>query len=157
MADKRTYEQRKEYYRQWREKNKDKWNAYSRKDYETHKEERLEKNQEWRDNNPEFYEAWNKARVENGDHKCFWHKQGRRNHALINYGLTHEEFDALKPRLDNGPCEICGKVGKMMIDHNHTTNKFRGILCRHCNTMLGHAKDNVEVLKKAIEYLNHGV
>ena len=39
------------------------------------------------------------------------------------------------------------------IDHNHKTNKIRGILCGNCNMGLGHFKDNLDVLKNAIKYL----
>jgi len=40
------------------------------------------------------------------------------------------------------------------IDHNHQTGKFRGILCLNCNSMLGMAKDDANVLLKAIEYVS---
>ena len=54
-------------------------------------------------------------------------------------------------------CEICGrketakKVGKdttisLAADHDHTNNKFRGLLCRRCNRALGwydNYKDNI--------------
>lgn len=39
------------------------------------------------------------------------------------------------------------------IDHNHNTSEFRGVLCLQCNTLLGMAKDNKDILLKAIEYL----
>lgn len=39
------------------------------------------------------------------------------------------------------------------IDHNHTTEKVRGLLCSSCNLALGHAKEDKEVLKSMIEYL----
>lgn len=39
------------------------------------------------------------------------------------------------------------------VDHCHTTNDIRGLLCRHCNLLLGHAKDRVVVLQAAIRYL----
>lgn len=39
------------------------------------------------------------------------------------------------------------------VDHCHTTGKVRGILCHHCNLMLGNAKDNTFVLSNAIKYL----
>lgn len=33
-------------------------------------------------------------------------------------------------------------------------DKDAGLLCGNCNPMIGYAKDSVEVLGKAIEYLN---
>ena len=39
------------------------------------------------------------------------------------------------------------------IDHNHNTKEVRGILCLTCNTLLGMAKDNIQVLNKAVKYL----
>lgn len=38
-------------------------------------------------------------------------------------------------------------------DHNHKTEGFRGWLCHNCNSLLGHAGDNVEILERAIDYL----
>lgn len=34
-------------------------------------------------------------------------------------------------------CEICGSKNRLVQDHNHITNKNRGILCTSCNTKLG--------------------
>lgn len=56
-------------------------------------------------------------------------------------------------------CNICGKsteeAGKRLcIDHEHSTNKIRGVLCNHCNSGLGHFLDSTEFLEKAIHYLN---
>ena len=33
------------------------------------------------------------------------------------------------------------------------TNKIRGLLCSNCNRGLGHFKDNIDILKSAIKYL----
>jgi hypothetical protein len=55
-----------------------------------------------------------------------------------------------------GGCAICGKAESlraMPVDHDHTTNKFRGILCHWCNKGLGQFFDNPETLVKAAEYL----
>ena len=41
----------------------------------------------------------------------------------------------------------------MGIDHSHKNEKIRGILCNWCNTALGNFHDNIELLKKAILYL----
>lgn len=66
---------------------------------------------------------------------------------------------ALLLRRYTGCCEICGvkafashKVS-LSIDHDHHTNKVRGLLCHNCNLMLGHAKDNPLILELTIKYL----
>jgi len=56
----------------------------------------------------------------------------------------------------NNKCKICNtKFSKVTsnIDHCHTTNKVRGILCTACNMGLGLFKDNTENLTNAITYL----
>jgi hypothetical protein len=51
-------------------------------------------------------------------------------------------------------CEICGDdESPLQLDHNHKTRAFRGWLCQNCNTILGHAEDNIVILKLAIRYL----
>jgi len=52
---------------------------------------------------------------------------------------------------------ICGSQEKLVVDHNHNTNKVRGLLCNHCNRGLGHFRDNTETLLKAIDYLNNPI
>lgn len=57
-----------------------------------------------------------------------------------------------------GACLICkrslGAEGRTIaIDHDHVTNKIRGILCLQCNTGLGNFCDSVEILERAIWYL----
>ena len=37
---------------------------------------------------------------------------------------------------------------------DHETGRVRGLLCHHCNKALGGFKDSVEILTKAIKYLN---
>ena len=57
----------------------------------------------------------------------------------------------------NNKCAICGiefsDNNKAFVDHCHKTNRVRGLLCTRCNTLLGMAKDNIEILQKAITYL----
>ena len=53
----------------------------------------------------------------------------------------------------HGNCEICGQHTKLFVDHCHTTEKYRGLLCRACNLMLGYAKDNLNTLSAGIKYL----
>ena len=60
-------------------------------------------------------------------------------------------------------CEICGaKTGhkskngvecRLAIDHCHKTGKIRGLLCNRCNRGIGYLMDDIQLLKKAIKYL----
>ena len=49
---------------------------------------------------------------------------------------------------------IC-KVSKdvLHIDHCHSSGKVRGLLCLKCNAFIGLAKENINTLVSAIEYL----
>lgn len=53
-------------------------------------------------------------------------------------------------------CQICSKeVGNAIcLDHDHTTGAFRGFLCSGCNSVVGHCGENLEILKRVIEYLS---
>lgn len=53
----------------------------------------------------------------------------------------------------NNQCAICQKQKQLHIDHNHETNDVRGLLCGSCNRGLGMFDDDVDVLKRAIGYL----
>jgi hypothetical protein len=62
----------------------------------------------------------------------------------------------------NDTCAICkqpetvkqqGKQRRLSIDHDHTTNQVRDLLCSNCNTMLGFFDDNPELLEAAAAYL----
>jgi Recombination endonuclease VII len=72
------------------------------------------------------------------------------------YGLSEEQFLSLCAK-HNQRCAICNvpftNSRHRHIDHNHKTNKVRGILCRSCNHMLGNAHDDPQILKKAAAYL----
>lgn len=52
-------------------------------------------------------------------------------------------------------CAICHQLStkNLCVDHNHSTNILRGLLCTSCNLMLGCAQDNILILSNAIEYL----
>ena len=40
------------------------------------------------------------------------------------------------------------------VDHNHNTGVVRGLLCFHCNLILGHAKDESARLRAAADYID---
>lgn len=52
-------------------------------------------------------------------------------------------------------CEICGRITKysLHIDHDHVAGKFCGWLCKTCNQGLGQLLEDIDLLKRAIEYL----
>lgn len=53
-------------------------------------------------------------------------------------------------------CEACGKEhDKLVLDHCHETETFRGWLCSPCNLALGTLGDSVERVEKALYYLKH--
>ena len=71
------------------------------------------------------------------------------------YGLTREQFDAMVDP-DNG-CAICGKRGRLVVDHCHQTGAVRGLLCGPCNSGMGYFKDDPERMELAIAYLRAAV
>lgn len=56
-------------------------------------------------------------------------------------------------------CECCGGAtngnGRLHVDHNHVTGKFRGWLCSNCNTGIGKLGDNIDGIKAALRYLEN--
>lgn len=77
-----------------------------------------------------------------------------------NYGITLEDYEAMLEK-QGGTCAICessipGGNGAFSVDHCHSTGKVRGLLCRLCNSGLGHFRDSPGLLYRAVEYLrNH--
>lgn len=96
------------------------------------------------------------------------------NNKARSKGLTIDQYKQMF--IDqNNLCAICNqpetrifkyrdkekgmKISKLCIDHCHKSElegimKVRGLLCHDCNTMLGKAKDNIQILQSAIDYLN---
>lgn len=76
------------------------------------------------------------------------------------YGLGVEEYNQMF-EAQKGCCGICGKhqiqeYYSLAIDHSHSTGKVRGLLCSNCNTALGLLKEDPEIMKKAIEWVQNG-
>lgn len=77
------------------------------------------------------------------------------------YGITYEEAMAMWIK-QNKLCRICNTellpLGTQLtkgfcVDHDHKTGKFRGILCHNCNAGIGMFKENIELIKLAVKYL----
>lgn len=138
----------KDYYRvnneKWRERHsseeyKDKKNSARRLRYAT--------DSEFREKHKQSVKEYNERKPEI-----------KLNSRLKKYGLNYDTYLELN-RKQNGKCAICGSeigdamMNRLYVDHNHKTGKVRGLLCMECNIGLGKFKDNIDLLKNAILYL----
>jgi hypothetical protein len=124
-----------------RNANRDKANAWAREDRKKY---------------PEKYSQY--AKTHRGKHGVI------RNIREIarNFNISVEYYLQMIKDQDN-KCDICnkeetrknrsGKISALCVDHNHYTNKVRKLLCHACNQVIGHSKESIETLKKAILYL----
>ena len=104
-------------------------------------------------NNPEYYRKRSKLFRERNPEK------DTNIQLKTKYGITLEDYE-IKLKEQNFKCAICpsteyGKkdAKRFAVDHSHESGKIRGLLCVNCNTLLGKAKDNIDILKSAINYL----
>jgi hypothetical protein len=74
------------------------------------------------------------------------------------YGINLNEYQILLES-QNGCCAICRKPTSILksptlkVDHCHKTGRIRGLLCSNCNMTLGLIYDDVDILKRMIDYL----
>jgi hypothetical protein len=83
----------------------------------------------------------------------------RENHLIKTYAITPAVYEHLL-LMQGGHCALCpattsGREGDnyLLVDHCHTTDQIRGLLCHQCNIMLGAARDRIQTLNNAISYL----
>jgi hypothetical protein len=83
----------------------------------------------------------------------------------IRHNLPVGKLEELLEKHD-GMCWICKERPATVVDHDHScckTNQgscgrcVRGVLCKQCNTGLGKLGDDINGLKKALDYLTAGV
>lgn len=90
--------------------------------------------------------------------ECNNKERTRRNKYLIyTYGITLYDYEEMI-NFQEGKCLICNRIETLVVDHNHKLSKehpefVRGLLCNQCNVGLGYFKDDVKVMKRAIDYL----
>jgi hypothetical protein len=139
-----TPEDRKRYNRKWKENNP-----------EAAKESHRRAQKKWRDKNRQrVRDRTNEWARRNRDKMNAY---ARKQHLKYKYGLCPESKAKLL-EAQGGCCKVCkvtqpGNKGGWVVDHCHSSNAVRGILCHHCNLALGNAKDSVERLKALITYL----
>ena len=163
----RSKEEIKEYNKQYHFKNKERRRRYNIDNAEKIKEQQKEykkNNQhiEWNINNAERIKQFKSNTKENRSevYKRYHmnNKTKTREYKVKkNYGITLDEVHQMFDKQE-GKCAICGKHQDELkeilgVDHNHKTNKVRGLLCHKCNRGLGHFNDNIKLLEQAINYL----
>jgi hypothetical protein len=88
--------------------------------------------------------------------------RGSKSYSLRSaYGLTTSDYESIHAQ-QNGLCAICNKPEtairlktprRLAVDHCHTTDKVRGLLCAACNRGLACFRDNPDFLEAAARYL----
>lgn len=100
--------------------------------------------------------AQQKRRAANPEKYREMGRKSEHRRRLKRYGVTEEWYvETIKAQKNScAICLIALTPGRWThIDHDHRTNKPRGILCHSCNLLLGHCKDDQLVLQQAINYL----
>jgi hypothetical protein len=132
-----------------RERNLARQKAY----YQAHKPEREAYRQQ-------YYPA-NRERIiaRSADYRKAHLTKRRERELLAMYGWTQADYERVLAE-QGGACAICrskdwaGKWNRPQIDHDHNTNKPRGILCANCNTALGLINDDLKIAQAMLDYLN---
>lgn len=152
---------RAEYHREWALRNPDKvrekTKRYCQKNAETRRQYSREKMRQLRRDDPDGMRAkvneWREANKERV-------RRTRRAYQVRTmYGMSPEEWDAMFAAQERR-CAVCrredsgDKRGRWHTDHCHQTGIVRGILCHHCNTMIGYGRDDPAVLRLAADYLD---
>jgi hypothetical protein len=84
---------------------------------------------------------------------------------LRQYGIAIEEYETMLVEQD-GKCAICkhpetaimnGKPMSLAVDHCHTTDAVRGLLCTNCNRALGLLQEDPERAEGLLNYIRERV
>jgi hypothetical protein len=87
-------------------------------------------------NNPAVQHKWYLANREDAIRRSKAYKKEhpevRRKHRRKARGVKNPTGET-----KHGPCELCGQVKNLQLDHDHETGCIRGWLCVRCNIALG--------------------
>lgn len=74
--------------------------------------------------------------------------------------VISDEFEKSIYEVQAGRCAICnephplhGNQG-LYVDHDHDTNRIRGLVCINCNSGMGMMRDDPDRLRRAADYLD---
>lgn len=71
------------------------------------------------------------------------------------YGLSRNDVAEMLEAQES-ECAICARGISMRnchVDHDHGSGAVRALLCRRCNTSIGHFNDDADLLRKAAQYI----
>jgi Recombination endonuclease VII len=135
-----------------RDTNKDARKAYRRAYHLANRETVRAKAKVYNDANKDKAKAYRDA---NRDKR---NADSVKTHRMRKYGLSQAQFDEMV-RECRGKCPCCHvPFSKLLgespcVNHCHTSGRVRGILCRRCNFLVGHANDNPKILRACARYL----
>ena len=123
--------------------------AYRRAWNAAHVAENREYKRKWACNNAPKVRAAKSRRLAASPEKRALYNARKR---LARYGLTPETYAELLTHQQEG-CAICGKKGRLHIDHNHKTKVVRGVLCENCNRGVGMFQEDPVLMRAAASYV----
>jgi myo-inositol-hexaphosphate 3-phosphohydrolase len=155
-----TKEERKIYSRKWYDNHKEYLKEKSKKYKLEHKKRTSETNKQWYERNKAERK---KYRLEHKNRMKIYNKKYVRDWGLQRkYGISRDEYNKLSIE-QNNVCLIClkpetrkranGQIDSLSVDHDHQTNKVRGLLCHRCNVSIGLFMDDPILLERARDYL----
>lgn len=138
---------RRAWIKEWKKRNKDKLAAQARERRRKDPDPHREINQKWMAENKERRREYRRQyRANNLDKFREYDRQKWLREKKIQDEL------ATRPRPES--CEFgCGR-GPVVYDHDHATKQFRSWPCKECNTAMGLAGDNPEILRKMADLID---
>jgi hypothetical protein len=122
-----------------------------KRQYELNKERHKELTDSWRENNREYVNENARERRRTRSPELRLEQYLRQV-----FNMTLDDYNALLSS-QNNVCAICEQPcstgQRLSVDHDHATGKIRGLLCRKCNSALGHFDDRLELLTRAVKYM----
>ncbi|WP_433351708.1 endonuclease VII domain-containing protein [Microtetraspora malaysiensis] len=120
-------------------------------------ERQKEYRREWGRQNREKRTQQMAARRAANPERYSW--QSYKNHLWKKYRLSWDEYEQIFVK-QGGRCAICDQFlsdprKRPAIDHDHETGVIRGLLCDPCNKGLGHFRDRLDVMRRAVTYLEN--
>lgn len=85
---------------------------------------------------------------------------------LLSNLISDEKYAAMLAA-QNGRCALCGlpertkanngsgEIRRLAVDHDHRTGRVRALLCAHCNSAIGHLRDDPNLARAVAAYLDY--